>query len=228
MYDLRHDPGEYKNLTPEQLADKWRWKKDSDEPRLPIKKLQYNHCPAVAPLSVLDEASQQRLQIDMALIRKNLASLRAMKDLAERLCAADELLEKKQQTSLVSTDKDVDNCIYDGFFDTPDKNAMRVVRAAEPNELGNLGLKFQDQRLEALLPLYKARNYPKNLTAEERTTWENFRSRKLFSGGNQSKLAKYLARLQEVATKDGLTGHQEYLLEELKLYAESIMPEPEL
>ncbi len=225
VYDLRDDPAQYKDMTPEQLAEKWRWKKDSDEPRLPVKKLQYNHCPAVAPLGVLDEASRARLKLDLPMIQKNLKKLRAMKDLAERLCAADELLAKKQQTSLVSTDKDVDAALYDGFFDTPDKNAMRVVRAAKPEELSNLGLTFQDQRLETLLPLYKARNFPKSLTPEERQTWEDFRTRKLFAGGQQSKLAKYFARLQEVAAKGGLTGHQEYLLEELKLYAESIMPE---
>jgi exodeoxyribonuclease I len=227
VYDLRNDPAPYKDLTIEQLAEKWRWKKDSDEPRLPVKKLQYNHCPAIAPMGVLDEASRTRLQIDLKTIAANLKALRGMGDFAERLCAADELLDKKQQTTLVATDKDVDNCMYDGFYGQADKNAMSVVRAAKPEELGSLGLKFQDQRLEALLPLYKARNYPRHLTGEEREAWESLRIRKLFTGGQQSKLAKYFARLQDVASKGGLTGHQEYILEELKLYAESIMPEPE-
>jgi len=227
VYDLRHDPAEYKDMTPEQLADKWRWKKDSDEPRLPVKKLQYNHCPAVAPLGVLDDASKERLKLDMGVINKHLAALRAMKDLPDRLCAASELLERKQQIQLVSTDKDVDNCIYDGFFGGPDKQAMRVVRAANPSELSNLGLKFDDSRLEALLPLYKARNYPKAMSIEEHEEWEKFRARKLFTGQGQSRLAKYVARLEDVAKQPGLTGHQEYILEELKLYAESIMPEPE-
>jgi exodeoxyribonuclease-1 len=102
---------------------------------------------------------------------------------------------------------------------------MSVVRAADPNELGDLGLKFEDNRLEALLPLYKARNYPKLLTSEERTEWEKFRAQKLMSGGQHSVMAKYFARLQEVASRDGLTSHQQYLLEELKLYAESVMPD---
>jgi exodeoxyribonuclease-1 len=230
VYDLRHDPTEYEALAPPQLAEKWRWKKDSDEPRLPVKKLQYNHCPAVAPYDVVraSEEIQKRLGIDTAAITKNLKILRSMKDFADRLCEASELLEKKQQTTLVSTGKDVDNCMYDGFFGEPDKNAMRVVRAAKPEELGSLGLEFQDSRLEALLPLYKARNYPKALSGDEREEWEKFRARKLLGGGQQSRIAKYLTRLQEVAAKGGLTGHQQYLLEELKLYAESIMPEAEV
>ena len=227
VYDLRHDPSEYKDMSAAQLAEKWRWKKDSQEPRLPVKKLQYNHCPAVAPPSVLDDKSRQRLKIDMELINKNLTALRGIKDLADRLCEASEILDKKQQLSLTSTDKDVDSSMYDGFFSQADKAAMSVVRAAKPEELGNLGLKFEDHRLDALLPLYKARNYPKLMTAEEREEWEKLRVRKLFAGGNQSKIAKYVSRLQDVAGKGGLTGHQQYLLEELKLYAESIMPEPE-
>ncbi len=227
VYDLRHNPAEWLNKTPEQLAEAWRWKKDSEEPRLPVKKLQYNHCPAVAPLGVLDEASQVRLHLDLKRVRSHAHVLNTDKNFAERLCKALEILDKKPQTSLVSTEQDVDGCIYDGFFGNEDKQAMRVVRAASPDELSNLGLKFKDQRLEALLPLYKARNYPKNLTGEERETWEQFRLHKLLHGGQHSKIAQYFVRLQEVAQRGNLTGHQQYLLEELKLYAESIMPEVE-
>ena len=225
VFDLRHDPADWVGLSAEQLAEAWRWKKDSDEPRLPVKTLKFNRCPAVAPLGVLDDDSQKRLKVDLKQIQKHHAALKKSKDLADKLCKAVDILEKKQQTRLVATDKDVDNCIYDGFFNGPDKSAMSVVRAAKADELGNLGLKFDDNRLEALLPLYKARNYPKSLTTEERKEWEKFRARKLFDGGQNSKLVKYIARLEEVAKQPGLTGHQKYLLEELKLYAESIMPD---
>jgi len=37
-------------------------------------------------------------------------------------------------------------------------------------------------------------------------------------------LAKYFERLQALATSPGITQNQQYLLEELKLYGESIMP----
>jgi hypothetical protein len=37
-------------------------------------------------------------------------------------------------------------------------------------------------------------------------------------------MAKYFARLQEIAQRDNLTDHQKYLLEELRLYGESIRP----
>jgi exodeoxyribonuclease-1 len=206
-------------------VDLWKWKKDPEEPRLPVKTLMYNRCPAIAPVGVLDDASRKRLKINMDEIKQHLATLKNMHDLEEKLCKAWKIMEDgREQTSLVSTEADVDTCIYQGFFDGQDKQAMRVVRAAAPEELGELGLHFKDQRLTALLPLYKARNYPKALTNEERAEWERFCENKLLNGGQHSRMAQFFARLQEIATRDNLTGHQQYLLEELKLYAESIMP----
>jgi exodeoxyribonuclease-1 len=225
VFNLRYDPDKYKDMTPGQLAEAWRWKKDSEEAdRLPVKELRYNRCPAVAPLKVLDSASEKRLRLDRKLIDKHYAALKNMKDLPGRLCAALEIMEEQRQIQLVSTEKDADNCIYDGFFGDADKQAMRVVRAAGAEELGSLNLNFKDTRLQAMLPLYKARNYPKHLTSEERAQWEKFRTRKLLGGGQSSLMSKHLQHLQEITIAGNLTTHQQYLIEELKLYAESIMP----
>ncbi|HSX34755.1 MAG TPA: exodeoxyribonuclease I [Candidatus Saccharimonadales bacterium] len=227
VYDLRHDPSDWLSKTPEQLAEAWKWKKDSTDPRLPIKALKFNRCPAIAPTSVLDDASQQRLHLDMKQIKVHEALLKNNKEFVERLLKAAEIIDKQQQGRLFSDEKDVDSQLYDGFFEQADKTAMSVVRAAAPEDLSNLGLRFKDSRLTAMLPLYKARNFPKLLTGEERETWEQFRARKLLGGGQSSRLAKFMMRLQQVAAAGNLTGHQEYLLEELKLYAESIMPDPD-
>jgi exodeoxyribonuclease I len=228
VYDLRYDPKRYEGKTAEELAELWKWKKDAEEPRLPVKTLKYNRCPAIAPLGVLDDVSKARLKIDMETITANLAALRSMRSFEETLCRAWEILESGQQTALVKTEYDVDTRIYDGFFGPQDKQAMSVVRAARPEELGDkLNLHFQDQRLKQLLPLYKARNFPQALTAEERTDWDRFCAQKLLGGGTHSRMAGFMKRLQELAAKEGITSHQEYLLQELQLYAESIMPEPE-
>ncbi|HYH74912.1 MAG TPA: exodeoxyribonuclease I [Candidatus Saccharimonadales bacterium] len=227
VYDLRHDPTQYAGMTPEQLAEVWRWKKDSTEARLPVKTLAYNKCPAVAPMGVLDAASQERLQIDLPTIQKHLGILKGLKNLEQNLCKAWDILEaeRPQSTTLISSEQDVDGCIYDGFFDTQDKRGMSIVRAARPQEITADMFQFKDKRLPALLPLYKARNYPQALTTEEREHWEQFRELKLLGGGQQSRMAKFYGRLQELAAKSELTGEQRYLLEELQLYAESIMPE---
>ncbi len=62
VYDLRHDASQFAKMTPNELAEAWRWEKarPADEPQLPVKTLQFNRCPAMAPMSVLDDASQER------------------------------------------------------------------------------------------------------------------------------------------------------------------------
>lgn len=229
VYDLRNDPTEYVAMTAQQLADRWKFTRDETAPpRLPIKTLQYNRCPAVAPLSVLDAGSQECIKINMHVIeanRKKLADMSA--GFVPKLLEALELLDKQRQSELLANEQDVDAQLYDGFFEDADRGAMRVVRAARPEELGDLHLEFRDKRLSALLPLYKARNFPDKLSGDERVAWEKFCTHRLLDGGARSRLTHYFERLQTLAAQSGITQNQQYLLEELRLYAESIVPELE-
>jgi exodeoxyribonuclease-1 len=100
------------------------------------------------------------------------------------------------------------------------------LHAAEPENLAAFATKFQDIRLKAMLPHYKARNYPKYLTSEEREDWEAYRSKVLLGGGN-SQVARFGSRLAALTAQANLKPDKQYLLEELRLYAESILPEPD-
>ncbi len=133
-------------------------------------------------------------------------------------------MDKQQQTRLLSSEQDVDAQLYDGFFGDADRQLERAFRAAEPGELSELAAGFQDQRLVALAPLYKARNFPAYLTDEERAVWERYREQKLLGGGSSSRLATYFERLGELDKRSDLSGEQRYLLEELQLWGQSIMP----
>lgn len=225
VYDLRHDPDEFIALSPQQLAERWSYTREENAPkRLPIKTLQYNRCPAVAPLGVLDDASQKRLRVDLKTITVNHVKLKGHPEFMDHIIAALEQMDKKQQAELVSHEQQVDSQLYDNFISDADKNVMRAVRVATPDELDNFGASFKDMRLKALLPLYKARNYPNSLSMEERAAWEQFCAQRLTVGGHQSRLAKYFARLQELSVSPGMTKNQQYALEELRLYGESIIP----
>jgi exodeoxyribonuclease-1 len=78
-----------------------------------------------------------------------------------------------------------------------------------------------------LLPLYQARNYPRSLSDEQRKDWEAFCQQRLQDGGPQSRLNRFAARLQQLGERTDLTQKQRYILEELQLYAESIVQLPE-
>lgn len=226
VYDLRFDPTEWFNKTPEQLAEAWKWSKDKTKKRLPIKTLQYNRCPAIAPISVLDDESKSRLKLEMAQIEDHKKRLGSNDDFTVKVLKALDILNKQQQTAFMSDPQLVDAQLYDGFFNSEDKTKMRAVRAAEKNELSELNISFKDSRLNELLPLYKARNYPATLSDEERAHWESYRSNKLIGGNESSRAAKYFKRLSDLANEAWLTDSQRFLLEELQLYGQSILPEP--
>lgn len=229
VYDLRHDPAKYLDMSVEQLADCWRWKKDSKEQRLPVKNLKYNRCPAVAPLGVIkDDATWGRLQLSLEAVQNHWQTLKKRQhEFAGKVQEALDILDAEReypQTTLVDDELTVDGRLYDNFFERHDKELMRVVRAAKGSELASLELDFQDDRLSSLLPLYKARNYPASLDSEERAVWEHFVHKRLFDGGKDSRVAAYFRRLAELAESKGLTENQRYLLQELQLYGESVVP----
>ena len=101
---------------------------------------------------------------------------------------------------------------------------MSVVRAASPDELANLDLDFKDERLKLMLPLYRARNFPGSLTAQQKTWWENFRRQKLLSGGSASLAAKFFGQIEELNKTPGVAKDKKLLLEELKDYAQAVLP----
>ncbi len=226
VYDLREDPEELAAMDVQEMAKRLSWQpRERDQKPLPIKSLKYNRCPAVAPLKVLDAASQKRIQIDLSAVEAHHQKLSKLPDLIPKLLAAFQGLESERgQTSLVANEYTVDGQLYSGFFGNDDRAKMRMIRSADPASLGSTQ-QFGDTRLHVLLPLYKARNFPDILTDEEREAWNKFCSFRLFDGGSKSQLARYFERLETLANAAGLTQNQRYALEELRLYGESLMPD---
>lgn len=229
VYDLRYDPTLFVKMTVDELTAAWRYTKDPDVVRLPLKALKYNHCPAIAPPGVIlrDQATVKRLNLNEEQITKNLALLNKnkaefTKKLLQVVARFDEE-RAREQLGLIDNQLTVDSRLYEKFIDDSDKQTMRAVRVANPDKLSELVNNFKDDRLKGMLPLYKARNYPKTLTSDERATWDEFCAQKLFESGTTSHLAKYFARLADLANSN-LTDSQKYLLEELQLYGQSIVP----
>lgn len=227
VYDLRHDPTEFLSMSAEELHQRWQWTDEESPPkRLPVKALRFNRCPAVAPLQVLDATSQERIGLTLETATKHLAILRSSPTFADTLRQAHALKDAAIKQRFPS-DSAVDGQLYEGFIGQGDKQVMRAVRAAKPEHIAEFGDKLRDRRLQQLLPLYKARNFPQRLSADERQLWDNFCRDRLLSGGQQSKLATYFKKLETLAKRTDLTDDQRFALEELRLYSESIMPSAE-
>jgi len=226
VYDLRFDPAEFAKLTTKEIKARMSWQPRGVERKpWPIKALRYNRCPAVAPLSVLDAASQERLKLDIKQAEKYQNVLVNVPDFianVHEIYAA--VQQRPSQSALVADEQTVDGQLYDGFLSDHDKRQLKAVREANVEKLAAMHDGFDDHRLKILLPLYKARNYPEALSSDERAAWESFCARRLLDDGQTSRLAKYFARIQTLAAQPQTTVKQKYLLEELQLYGESIMP----
>lgn len=220
VYDLRYDPADWITKSEKELADivfTPYAERGDDYQKLPVKKLQYNRAPAVAPLGVLgQEDGWGKLQLDQAAIEHRRALLLAHPDFAERVAKV--LLKKPDWPSI----PDAEGQLYDGFVSDRDKLRSEVLRNTDEKDLKLYKPEFDDARLAALFPRYKVRNFPRFATTEELASYEAWRSTRL-----QAKAPRFMQDMQEVAKKpEELSDHQQYVLEELKLWFESIMPEP--
>lgn len=213
VYDLRVDPVPFVGASARQLAlvMSASRSKDADHssPRLPIKELSYNRCPAVAPVGVVNEETRQRLGIDPQMITRYKAILDQNPGFGAAVAEAYAMREPYESSS------DVEHQLYQSFTADPDKPRVAAVRVADQQVLADFHPQFVDDRLDELLLRYKARNFPAALSEAEQRTWQQYRTAKLTAA-----LPQYMEALQRLAVGQTDT----FLLEELQLWAESIMP----
>jgi len=217
VYDLRYDPTPLLELSQDELTKKlfasWEERKKDGFISVPVKVLQYNRCPAVAPLGVLEaNDGWKKISLTLEIIEKHKSVLLSRPDFAEKLRSIFESREPFEPAT------DPEAALYNGFVTDPkDKLRSEQVRRANTDSLSDMKPQFSDSRLEQLLPHYKARNFPTSLTKDEQDIWEEWRSERLRT---QSPIfAKSLQKLSSKATDE-----QRFILEELQLWAENILP----
>lgn len=220
VYDLRHDPRPFAQLSLSELTDRLFVTREEREakPPLPVKKLSLNKSPAVAPLGTLDKPAQKRLNLALRQIQVNVDHLAKLDGFTQLVYDA---FDNRQPRP---ANVDAESQLYDGFLNSKDKDLVRQVRSQPADKLADWHPAFIDERLEPLLLRYKARNYPSSLSDKESIMWESWRTDKLLNGVDGSvTMQQFGARLQnlDAITKD---DGQRYLLEELQLYGESIAP----
>lgn len=217
VYDLRVDPKDFVKLSEEEVRAKinasWDERKKDDFVPLPVKELAYNKCPAVAPLGVLESGNGwKKLGLTPDMVEERRAVLLQNPDFAEKVRTA---LEDRPAFERA---KYAESQLYDGFLNDSDKIKTNVVRSADEKDLTSYAPDFIDERLSEMFIRYKARNFPKTLSKDEEKVWQEYRMEKL-----HSELPKFLEELEEKAKEVKPEGM--FILEELKLWAESILPE---
>ncbi len=218
VYDLRHNPQQWVNLSSSELDDinNVPYAQRSEEyVAIPVKKMQFNKAPAVAPVGVLEQNDGwKKIGLDVITIEKHRNILQQNPQFRKNITEA-LLKERKFKESSYSEGR-----LYDGFISDRDKLRAEVIRNMNSGDLKSYKPEFSDARLQEIFPRYKARNFPNLVTADERQLYEQYRSERI-----KQQIPGFMKEFQVQSVRQDLSSHQQYVLEELKLWLEAIMPE---
>ena len=192
------------------LNERLKDAKEGDKFYPVVKELKYNHCPAVAPISVLDQGNGwDKIGLSREQVALNLAALKMHPDFIERM------REQSENSPEFPPAIDSESALYDGFLNQPDRTKCLAVRRATRKELADFHPNFDDDRLPDLLLHYKARNFENTLSEDEAKKWEEYRMSRI-----KSKQNDYIKAIQELSA----AGKDAYILEELQLWYQSLLP----
>lgn len=172
MCDLSGDLTPLFTLNSEQLREQLYTPHDAleiSQTPLPIKLVQINKCPVLAPAKALLPENAARLGINRLSCLQNLQMLRQHPKLQEKVAA---IFDKQKP---YSTYKDVDARLYDGLFSDFDKAAMEIIQKTKPHHLAGINISFRDARMKELLFRFRARNYPNTLNNIDQKRWQRHR-----------------------------------------------------
>lgn len=148
---------------------------------VPLKLVQINKCPILAPFSVLRPADTERLQFDQAAVWR-----RARQLLDQRAIWQPKVQALYAEASgFVTQEQDAEERLYDGFIAAEERQLCEQVQQCPAEQLGSRPWPFQDERHPELFFRYRARNFPELLTAEEGARWRQFCRQRLLGEEGQ-------------------------------------------
>jgi len=225
VYDLRHDPAEFMQLDVAALGKRLFTPKEElaeGQQRLPVKTVRLNKCPALAPQKVLNDEVANRIGLNVGQCQQHWQLLLQHPDFMQRI-------KQAYSGNKVFAENDVDLALYDGFASDHDRNLFPQVRNAAPEKLVDLAGKFQDGRYAELLFRYRARNFPKTLSAEESHYWRTFCRKQLGEDAVNGSLTlnEYHQKLIQLRADCSQQAQQE-ILNELEAWGKELAQENDL
>ncbi len=138
---------------------------DSDD-RPPLKEVVLNRCPFLAPISVVDASTEERLGFSLAEVRDRFLRLQATPNLAEKISA----VYARDRGEFDHADAEL--ALYDGFVPDVDRQGMAVIRDAIEADDPWPEVYFIDPRVRVLAERLKAKLRPDELGYDEAARWE--------------------------------------------------------
>lgn len=218
--DLAVDPEPLMDLSSDALAQRLFARAEElgeGETRPGIKTVHINRSPMLVTPKLLDQATAERLGIDVNLCRDHRARLQTVPDLAPRLQG---IYAHRQLPAI----EDPDRMLYSGgFFSDADRREMDRLRAASTEQLAGESFVFEDSRVAEMLFRYRARNFPDSLSPEEQAQWEEHRFQYLTDpeAGASITLEEFHETI-EALQADASPEHQQ-VLEQLLEYGDGLL-----
>ena len=221
VLNLALDPSPLFTLTVDEIIEKLYTPNamlEENEQRLPLKLLHINKCPVIAPAKTLNAENALRLGVDRQLCLQNLQKIKANFHCLDKL---QEVYAQRKQPNSV----DPEHALYSGgFFSSNDKELMSQVVRSSTQDLTELSLPFEDERLNTLLFRYRARNVPQSLSASEIERWQRYRHFKFFDDTSPAsiKMPAFLVQLEQLNIEYARNPDKLTILKALYNFAESL------
>lgn len=176
VYDLRQDPSDLLQLSPEDIHERIFTARDAlpeGVERIAVKHIHMNRCPVIAPAKTLTAEKAKRLNLDMDQCRKHWKMIRDQHDIvAAKLTAVFEL-------GGFEPSDDPEQDLYGGFVGNEDRRLCDEIAEMSGVDLTDYEPPFRDNRLHELLFRYRARHFPETLNDAENDEWNNWRAKRL-------------------------------------------------
>ncbi len=183
-----------------------------------IVRISTNRCPFVAPLSTLDEKSEERLGYTKESILRKAEEIRNLRILSKEAILGSIPEYPKQ-------DVDVDLALYGTFATEHDKLALERIRAMKNEDKLRSGEHlFDDDRYHKLLWRQVARCYPEALSESDRAKWKNFCALRLLQSPTPEGLTydKYMRSVEEYLNSLDTGAEEKKIALALKDYGQTL------
>lgn len=221
VLNLALDPSPLFTLTADEIRQKLYTSNamlEENEQRLPIKLIHINKCPVVAPAKTLSAENAIRLGIDRQNCLQNLQKIKANLHSLDKL---QEVYAQKEQPHSV----DSEHALYTGgFFSSSDMELMSQIVGYSAQDLTEISLPFEDERLTTLLFRYRARNLPESLSEKEIERWQRYRHFKFFDDTSPAsiKMPEFLMQLEQLSIEYARNPDKLAILKSLYNYSQNL------
>jgi len=196
VIDIRKDPTWLLQHDSDTLR-KWLYSKTDDLPegatRPPFKTIHINKSPMIAPMSLLDDPTAERLGVNLETIAKHRAIVEKHREFSK--LALDIFTSPDQREPPI----DPEHALYSGFIDDHDRNILNSFvadKVAKDKWLDETHA-LHDDRLPEMIENVLARNFPEKLTDMQLNDWK-LRRKDYLTSENTGQALTVEAALQKI------------------------------